>query len=83
VTCVMGSLAQGHSVVITLVTEAHGDAPISNTATITASGPTDPQPANNASTAVITPAPAPIPTASEWEFLILALTLAWIALKKT
>lgn len=71
---------------ITVVITANGNEPISNTASISASFPPDPQPANNSSTAVITPAPAAaaaIPTASEWALLMLALGLAWIAARKT
>jgi uncharacterized repeat protein (TIGR01451 family) len=85
VTCTMGPVAVGDPAAITLVITANGSVPIANTAAITASSPPDPQPANNASTVVISPAAsagATIPTASEWGLLMLALAVAAIAMKK-
>jgi hypothetical protein len=87
VTCTIATLANGASSVITLVVVANGDAPLANTATVTAVSPADPTPINNAATATITPAPAPgaaqIPTASEWGLMMLVLALAVIALKRS
>ncbi|HYK03818.1 MAG TPA: Calx-beta domain-containing protein [Thermoanaerobaculia bacterium] len=85
VTCTMGPVPEGDPAVITLVIEANGSAPISNTATITASSPPDAEPSNNTSTAVISPAASAgptIPTASEWGLMLLAVGVAAIAMKK-
>jgi uncharacterized repeat protein (TIGR01451 family) len=86
VTCTIPTLAAGVSSAITLVIAANGNAPIANTASVTAVLPTDPSPINNASTVVISPAASPgatIPTASEWGLLMLALALAWVAMKRS
>lgn len=86
VTCAMATLPLNVPTAITLVITANGNAPISNTASVAAAEPPDQSPLNNASTVVISPAAsagATIPTASEWGLLMLALALAWVAMKRS
>jgi uncharacterized repeat protein (TIGR01451 family) len=81
VSCSLGTLNPTSSATILLtVTLPISTNPISNTATVTITNG-DTIPANNSSTATITPLPNPaIPTLSEWALAALALAIAGIAL---
>jgi len=88
VACMIGDVAPGASqtVTITVTTPNTVGASITNTATV-AGFPTDPDPTDNASTAIVRTVAAAavndIPTVSEWGLLLLALALALAAVALT
>ena len=83
VTCSLGTMASGGSATITLQVTLVAAGPLSNTATVSAAPPPDPNSANNSSTASITVQPASaIPVLSPFLLLILALSIAAVGVMR-
>jgi uncharacterized repeat protein (TIGR01451 family) len=80
VTCTIGTLAGGTSATITLVLAAPGTVgPVTNTATVSIAN-TDPNPANNASSATVLVG-ATIPALSPFALMLFAMALAAVAMR--